>query len=641
MTTNLSPPAATAEKPAPPATDVRVGWIQRLFLGQPTDPRWARPALWAILVVAAALYTWGLGASGNAYQYYSAAVLSGTKSWEAFFFSSLDPASFITVDKPPLALWIIGLSVRVLGFNAWGLLLPQVIEALAAIVVLYVAVRRTAGLPAALIASLVLTLTPITVAITRDNTPDPLLILMLVLAGWACLEATRSGKLGLLLISAVLIGFAFNTKMLQAYLVVPALGLTYLVAAPGNTVRRLGHLVAAGAALAVSSFWWLLIVDSLPASSRPYVGGSSNNTFWDSAVGANGIGRLGKTGSGDEWMGDPSLTRMFNEYIGNQISWLLPLAVFGLIVALILRGRRPRTDFPRAVLILWGCWLLTHVAVLSSTSGGPHPYYTAPMAPAIAALVGIGCVALYTSKLPGWVLPALVGVSGAWAFVLLIRTPSFVPWLAWIVLLATVAAVAGLATRRWKTATAVVAAVALLAGPTAFAVVTPFQRIIFTNPLAGPADLWQGGPGGKGGFGGDPHGPFQDLDSATQDPAGYRKMLSYLEARQGSADWLVAVPSSQYAAPIILKTGRAAMAMGGFIGSDPALTLPQLQQYVQRGQVRYFLLYPGKVPPRFADPVLAGWVQSKCPLVKPAEFGATFSQDALVLHDCGPAKGSS
>ncbi|WP_163566694.1 glycosyltransferase family 39 protein [Fodinicola feengrottensis] len=246
--------------------------------------------------LAAALYTWGLGASGDAYQYYSAAVLSGTKSWKAFFFSSLDPASFISVDKPPLALWIIGLSVRVFGFNTWSLLLPQAAEAVAAVAVLYAAVRRTVGLPAALIAALVLTLTPITVAITRDDTPDPLLVLLLVLAGWAVLEATRTGKLTLLLGSAVLVGLGFNTKMLQAYLIVPALALTYLVAAPGKLVRRLGHLVAAGAVLAVASFWWTLIVDSVPASARPYIGGSSNNTVLDSAIGANGIGRLGNPG---------------------------------------------------------------------------------------------------------------------------------------------------------------------------------------------------------------------------------------------------------------------------------------------------------------------------------------------------------
>ncbi|WP_344308256.1 hypothetical protein [Fodinicola feengrottensis] len=329
---------------------------------------------------------------------------------------------------------------------------------------------------------------------------------------------------------------------------------------------------------------------------------------------------------------------MFNEFIGTQISWLLPLAVLVLVAALILRGVRPRTDFPRAVLILWGCWLLTHVAVLSSTSGGPHPYYTASMAPALAALVGIGCVTLFPLR---WALPVMVAVSGLWGSILLIRTSTFLPWLGWIVLAGTVAAVVGLLLPRWKPVAAIVAAIVVLAGPAVFSVITPFQRIIFTNPLAGPASTWMGGPGGKGGFGGDPNGPFQDLSSPTGDPASYRKMLDYLQARQGSATWLVAVPSSQYAAPIILRTGRSAMAMGGFIGSDPTLTLSQLRKYVRQGQVRYFLVYPGQVPPRFADPVLAGWVTAHCPVVKPAAFAAAFTQDALVLHDCGPAKGSS
>lgn len=627
MTTNLSPPAAIDERPATP-----VRTRNRLLFGNPDDPRWARPALLAILVLAAALYTWGLGASGNAYQYYSAAVLSGTKSWQAFFFASLDPASFITVDKPPLALWIIGLTARIFGFNTWTLLLPQVIEAVAAVAVLYVAVRRTVGLRAALVAALVLTLTPITVAISRDNTPDPLLVLLLVLAGWAALEATRSGSVRLLLVAAVLVGFAFNTKMLQAYLVVPALALTYVVAAPGSTLRRLGHLLAAGAALAVSSLWWLLIVDVIPAGSRPYIGGSANNTFLDSVIGANGIGRLGKSGSGDEWMGDPGVGRMFNEFLGAQISWLIPLAVVTLVIGLVLRGRQPRTDFPRAVLILWGTWLLTHVAVLSFTSGGPHPYYTAPMAPAIAALAATTFVLPKESR--RWALPTAVGVSGLWAFVLLLRTPTFVPWLAWLVLAATIVAAGALAARRWTGPAVAVALVAVLAGPTAFAVVTPFQRIIFTNPLAGPADTWKGGPGGKGGFGGDPNGPFQDLEGPDKDPAGYRKMLSYLESRQGGARWLAGVPSSQYAAPMILRTGKPFMAMGGFLGSDHVLDIPRLQQHIQQGHVRYFLLYPGKVPPRFADPAIAGWIRQHCAPVDPATYGASFSPDALVLHHC-------
>ncbi|WP_163507006.1 glycosyltransferase family 39 protein [Fodinicola acaciae] len=618
MTTHLSPPAATEEHVE---NIVRSG-----------SARWARPALLAILVLAAALYTWGLGASGNAYQYYSAAVLSGTKSWHAFFFASLDPASFITVDKPPLALWIVGLTARVFGFNTWTLLLPQAIEAVAAVAVLYVAVRRTAGVRAGLVAALVLTLTPITVAISRDNTPDPLLVLLLVLAGWAGLEATRSGSVRLLVVAAVLVGFAFNTKMLQAYLVVPALVLTYVVAAPGPTLRRLGHLVAAGAALAVSSLWWLVIVDATPAGSRPYIGGSSNNTFLDSVIGANGIGRLGKSGSGDEWMGDPGVGRMVNDFLGAQISWLIPLAIVALVVGLVLRGRRARTDFPRAVLILWGTWLLTHLAVLSFTSGGPHPYYTAPMAPALAALAATIFVLPKESR--RWSLPLAVCASGLLAFVLLSRTPTFVPWLGWLVLIATIVAIAILPAGRWTGPAVAISLVAVLAGPTAFAVVTPFQRIIFTNPLAGPADTWKGGPGGKGGFGGDPNGPFQDLDSSTGDAAGYRKMLAYLDNRRGEATWLAGVPSSQYAAPMILRTGKPFMAMGGFLGSDHALTVAQLRQYVQQGRVRYFLLYPGKVPPRFADPVIAGWIGQHCARIDPSTYGASFSPDALVLHHC-------
>ncbi len=322
------------------------------------DPRWARPAMWGVLVLAAVLYMWALGSNGYANNYYAAAIYSGTQSWKAFFFGALDSGSFITVDKPPFALWVMGLSARIFGFGAWSMLLPQAVAGVAAVWLVHSAVRRgvadrlsrKAAHAAALIAALVMTLTPITVAINRDNNPDTILVFLLVAAAWFCQEAIRTGRMRSLLVSALLIGLAFNTKMLQAYLVLPAFALVYLYAAPGRWLRRLGHLLAAGAALLVSSGWWMVVVDLWPASSRPYVGGSENNTVWDLVIGYNGLGRIfGRGGPGGggfgggggaSFGGASGADRLFNDIVAGQISWLLPFAAVALVAGLILTTRR-------------------------------------------------------------------------------------------------------------------------------------------------------------------------------------------------------------------------------------------------------------------------------------------------------------
>ncbi|MGH3380927.1 MAG: glycosyltransferase family 39 protein, partial [Actinoallomurus sp.] len=244
-------------------------------------PRWTRRLMAGVLLLSAFLYGWGLWHSGDANAYYSAAVKSGATSWKAFFFGSLDSASFITVDKPPMALWVQEIAARLFGFSTWSLLLPEVIMGVAAVGVLYATVRRAYGPVAGLVAALVLALTPITVAIDHDNNPDTLLVLLLVLAAWACQRATESGRLRWLIASAFFLGCGFNTKMLQAYLLLPALFLVYLLCARGGLLRRVWHLAVAGVALAVASFWWMVVVDLIPAGSRPYIGGSTDNTVWD------------------------------------------------------------------------------------------------------------------------------------------------------------------------------------------------------------------------------------------------------------------------------------------------------------------------------------------------------------------------
>src|SRR5580692_9091675 len=300
MTTALTTTSPAAEPERPPR-----GRLKRLVLGRRSDPRWARPALWAVLVLAGVLYAWDLSRNGNANAFYAAAVLSGTESWKAFFYGSLDSASFITVDKPPFAFWVMGLSARIFGYNSWSLLLPQAAEGVAAVAVVYAAVRRSVGgltgergaHAAGLIAALALTLTPVVVAIDRDDNPDTMLTLLLAVGAWGLLESLRSDRhpLRWLMLSAVAFGLAFNTKMLEGFIPLPALVVVYLVAAGGTWRARIGRLTAAGGVLAAIALSWMTIVDLIPKTSRPYVGSSANDTVWNLAVGYNGFGRI--TGS--------------------------------------------------------------------------------------------------------------------------------------------------------------------------------------------------------------------------------------------------------------------------------------------------------------------------------------------------------
>ncbi|MFF5207391.1 ArnT family glycosyltransferase [Streptosporangium sp. NPDC000396] len=677
--------------------------VRRAFLGDPGDPRWARPALWGVLALAAVLYTWALGRNGYANTYYSAAVLSGTQSWKAFFFGALDAGSFITVDKPPLALWVMVLTARVFGFGTWSMLLPQAVMGVAAVGVVHSAVRRalpgTAGHAAALPAALVMTLTPITVAINRDNNPDTLLVLLLVLAAWFCQEAIRTGRMRTLVVSAVLVGLAFNTKMLQAYLVLPALAPVYLAMAPGTVARRLGHLLAAGLALVVSSAWWMVIVDLWPASSRPYVGGSTDNSVWDLVIGYNGLGRIFGGGFGGGGMpggvgefpgggmpggafgggglpgggmpgggfgGESGAGRLFNDIMAGQISWLLPFAVIALITGLVLAGRRsPRVT--RTALLLWGGWLAVHYVVFSFSGGIFHPYYSTAMAPAVAALTGLGGVLLWQayrrSRAWAWGLPAGIAVTGAWAFVVLRRTQDFVPWLAWAVAAMTAVAVLGLVLarfgRRVRRRIAVVALLAgivgALAGPAAYALTPLGSPVSGPNPTAGPA-----GSGGFGGMrwpGGMPGG-FPDGGIPQDPPVGMpggggqgrqtlpawmmrggpggavdQKMIEYLKRNRGGATWLVAVSNALAASPIILSTGLPVIAMGGFGGGDPAMTVDRLKELVSSGRLRHLMIDGGRGGPEHGSAEASTWVRANCAVVAPAEYGGAEGGPALYRCD--------
>jgi 4-amino-4-deoxy-L-arabinose transferase-like glycosyltransferase len=504
---------------------------RRLLRGPDTDPRWARPALLGLLAFTALLYLWDLTRNGWANDFYAAAVQAGTKSWKAFFFGSFDSSNFITVDKTPASLWVMELSGRIFGFSQWSMLVPQALEGVASVGLLYAAVRRWFGPPAGLVAGLVLALTPVAALMFRFNNPDALLVLLMTAAAYALVRAIENGRTRWLVFCGVLLGFAFLAKMLQAFLVVPGFAIAYLWAgAPRAWLRRLWQTAAMGGGIIVGAGWWILIAELTPAADRPYFGGSTNNNILQLAIGYNGLGRLdgNETGSvggggaqGSGFGGATGLLRLFHSEFGGQISWLLPAALICLAGLAWVSRRAVRTDRIRAAALLWGGWVIVTGLVFSYMSGIIHPYYMVALAPGIGALVGIGATALWKQQQQrrrlGWagrsVAAATVLVTAVWSYILLDRTPDWLPWLRWVVLVAGVlSAVAFLAGpwlvrapsfRRLVLLPVGLAMVAGLAGPAAYTLDTVNTAHTGAIPSAGPVTVgFGGGPGGGGGFAG-------------------------------------------------------------------------------------------------------------------------------------------
>jgi 4-amino-4-deoxy-L-arabinose transferase-like glycosyltransferase len=617
------------------------GRLGRTWRGRPDDPAWVRPSLLGLLLGTALLYLWDLSASGYANSFYAAAVQAGSQSWKAMLFGSLDAGNLITVDKPPASLWVMDLSARVFGFSSWSLLVPQALEGVAAVGLLYAAVRRVSSPAAALLAGGVLALTPVATLMFRFNNPDALLVLTLVGAAYATTRALEAASTRWLALAGALVGLGFMSKMLQALIVVPVLAGVYLLAAPTGVGRRLRQLTVAGAALVVSAGWWVALVSLWPAGSRPYIGGSQGNSILELTFGYNGLGRLtgnetGSVGGGGaggqtgRW-GATGLVRMFNSEMGGQISWLIPAALLLLAAGLVATRRAGRTDRVRAALLMWGGWLLLTGLVFSYAKGIIHPYYTVALAPAIGAVVGIGAVQLWERR-GSWfgrgTLAAVVLATTWWSLVLLRRSPTWHPELRTLVVGLGLTATIGLLAapylhRRAVTAVAAAAIVVGLAGPAAASLQTAATPHSGAIPSAGPAVVGGTGPGGRagrpgfgrpgfggggfggappqGGLGGPPPGAFGTrtpgqgglgglLDAGTPDAA----LVTALQANADSYTWVAAAVGANSAAGVQIATGRPVMALGGFNGSDPAPTLAQFQQYVALGKVHYFLSGGGR-----------------------------------------------
>jgi len=514
----LAPDPDTSAAEAPSTGSPRPGPGRRLVRGRPEDPAWVRPALLALLVGTAVLYLWDLGASGWGNSFYSAAVQAGTKSWKAFFFGSFDSSNFITVDKPPAALWVMELSARIFGLNSWSVLVPQALEGVASVGLLYLCVRRFFPPAAGLLAGAVMATTPVATLMFRFNNPDALLTLLLTGAAYATIRAVEAGRTRWLVLAGSLVGFGFITKMLQAFILLPVLALVYLLAGPPKLGRRIVQLVWCGVAVAVSAGWWVAAVVLTPAADRPYVGGSTDNNILNLIFGYNGIGRLSgsETGSvggggtaGSMW-GPTGWDRLFLRSFGGQVSWLIPGALIGLLAALWMTRRSPRTDGIRAGFLLFGGWLVVTGLVLSYAQGIIHPYYTIVLAPAIGALVGMGGTYLWTHRVelfPRIALCLAIGATAAWAFVLLGWSQQWYPALRWAILIAGGLAILGIALS--PRARGVLAAgiaglgiAAVVAGPAAYAADTASTPHSGSIPSAGPAVQGGTGPGGFGGAGG-------------------------------------------------------------------------------------------------------------------------------------------
>ena len=546
----------------------------------------ARLPLITLLVATGLLYLIGLSRSGYANDFYAAAVKAGTQSWRAFIFGSLDPANYITVDKPPASLWVMELSGRVFGFSSWSMLVPQALEGVAAVGLLYATVRRWFSPSAALLSGALFAAMPVAALMFRFNNPDALLTLLLVAAAWATTVAIERGKARYLVLAGTAIGFAFLTKMLEAFLIVPALGLAYLVAAPVPFLRRVRDVLLGVVAIVVSAGWWVALVELTPASSRPYVGGSTDNSILNLIWGYNGVGRLSGEGAGNgaSFSGSPGFLRLFNAELGGEISWLLPAAAIALLAGIYVTATRPRIDRLRAAILLWGGWLVVMGGVFSYMSGVIHSYYAVALAPAVAVPVGVGSVLLWEKRdriAARLVLAAMVIASAAWGYVLLDRTSSWHPWLRFAALAVGLAgavaivAAGDLLRRPWLAALAAALLFAGAAPAAAYTLATASTPHTGSTPASGPSSgRGFGGFAGGGGPGG----------SATTSSA-----LSELIARSSGYRWAAATSSSMTAAPLELATGKAVMALGGFTGSDNAITLARFKQLVAAGKIHYYV----------------------------------------------------
>ncbi len=557
-----------------------------------------------LLVGTAVLYCFNLRLNGWGNTFYAAAAQAGSLSWKALLYGASDPAASITVDKPPAALWVLGLSVRALGLNPIGMFLPQVLMGVGTVALVHASARRLFGAGAGLLAGLIVALTPVALLMFRYNNPDALLVLLMTAAGYCVLRACEQARARWLIAAAVLLALGFLTKMLQVGLVAAPVGLVYLVAAPTGLGRRIVHLLGAGLAAAVSLGWYVALVALTPASQRPWIGGSPSNSFLQLALGYNGIGRLTGQENGRMVQHPANLARLLAPATSGQIAWLLPLALMLLVIGLVRHARGPRTDLVRAYFLFWGCWLVTTVVVFSSMTGIFNRYYTVALVPAIATVVAAGLTQAWRARNERWgrlTLAASTFVTSAMASSIMLVNSAYPIVISLAILLAGILATllvwrldgpadtAGSAstTLRHRAVAGMAVAVALV-GPLCFDVltlVTPHNGAVVVagpvTPTLPDAQIagYLGSPATNNGF--DP----ELISLVSQAPVG-----SSAPGAHDSTSWAAAMIGSRAAAaPLQLACGRGVMPIGGFSGSDPSPSLAQFRTDVEAGRITYFI----------------------------------------------------
>lgn len=617
--------------------------------------------LTAIILLGAFLRFYHLGAASIGNEYYAATVKSMLTSWHNFFFVAFEPGGSVSVDKPSLGFWLEAVLAYFLGVNGFSLAFPNALAGTLSIPLLYSLVKKQFGLLAGLSAALVLATMPITIAAERNNTIDGMLVFALLLAAWAVWKSVESGKFRYLLLGAFLVGLGFNIKMLQAYMVLPALYALYFFGAKHGWGKRIVHIGLATGLLLAVSLSWALIVDSVPADSRPFIGSSTNNSVMELIVGHNGIRRLvggggpdnapeagqmatnpqpgdgdnsqrpalgfGPLPDGDQHpplgglpgqppqppagfnqtnrpggsseVGNAGPLRLFTEPLASQASWLLPLALLGLALTLVVLGRPWPLSQKHLALILWAGWLLPVALYFTFTTGLWHTYYLIMLGPALAALVGATVWAfeqlLARQNRFGWGWVALLsGITLGFEIFILSPYPAYfaatsilmvLPWLAGLALL-------WVRPRTWALGLVLLS---LLAGPLLWSGLTTFTNSEVNLPKAGPMNVQ----------------PRKDSAGASLSPV-QQKLLDYLLANTEPESYLAATLDSHGAAPYILATGRPVLTFGGFNGRDNVITAARLQEMVAGGKLR-FVLDNGSLKEKQQ---IFNWVSSSCGEVK-------------------------
>ncbi len=602
--------------------------------------RWERPALAAVLALATVLYAWGIGHAAI-HPFYSAAVRSMAGSWRAFLFGGLDPSGSITIDKLPGAFWPEAAAVWLFGPHSWAAALPQVVEGLLTVYLVHRIVRAWAGPLAALIAALALTLTPITVVLNRATISDTALTLLLVAAAGALQKAVRTGRLLPLITSGIWVGLAFQAKMLQAWLVLPVFAGVYQLAAPGSWLKRAGRVLLAGVTALVTSCLWVLVAWVTPAADRPYLDGTSNNDPFTLVFAYNGLSRFGSNPTAFGAVPGTAASRtsdntgwgmLVNHTVGPQVAWFLPLALLSLVLCVVWRRRRPRTDLLRAGFLLWGGWLVVH-AVVFGASNGNHPYYTAVIAPALAALAGGGLALFWRAYEDGGrrrvALPCAITLTVVWALV--VDWPTrFVSWLLPIAVMLALCGVLGLWTRGPRTSRPLVCG-ALAAGVAATLVVPAGWAASCLDPLyAGASTSPLAGPVGDNYLAVIHHRASLRRIGLDQPSARDAAVLGYLNAHRHGEKYLLATQAAYTAEPLLRAEAQPMLVMGGFTGRTPFPSAQQFGDLVATHQLRYAML----TTQRPTTPATT-WVKAHCTRIPPTAYGRA-TNGSFALYDCRP-----